>query len=501
MLVIISDLHLTDGTSDTTLSAEAFFLFAERLRELATRAAWRSDGQFRPLERIDVLLLGDILDLIRSQRWIESGLRPWHDTSHPEIQQVFAGIVDGILARNAEGLGVLRALATQGAICLAPGMSTALPGSEAYRVPVRIHYMVGNHDWPLHLPGTAYNAIRQKVVQHLGLANPPQFPLPHDPYESDEILEVLRRHRAFARHGDVFDPLHFAEDRDVSSLGDALNVEVVARFLYTIEREMGADLPSLVMANLHEIDNVRPLPMVPVFIDGLLERACPIASQRKHVKQTWDRLVDDFLALDIVRSRDTWLPFDVVDGLGSVLKFGGRSPLGWAMRVGSWLHALRGATSDSYYPQALAEQDFRNRRARHIVYGHTHTAESVPLDASYADGFVLNQMYFNTGTWRRVHRATVAAPHEQEFIPHESISLLALFAGDERAGRPFETWTGTLGIGAADAPLYRLDAQRATAGQAPAAAATPVRGPHFAASSAPASAGRSASPAPQRAGR
>ena len=27
----------------------------------------------------------------------------------------------------------------------------------------------------------------------------------------------------------------------------------------------------------------------------------------------------------------------------------------------------------------------RNRRARHIVYGHTHHAESVPLDASYAE--------------------------------------------------------------------------------------------------------------------
>ena len=73
MLLIVSDLHLTDGTCDATLAPESFYLFAERLRELANRAAWRSDGQFRPLERIDVVLLGDVLDIIRSSRWIATG--------------------------------------------------------------------------------------------------------------------------------------------------------------------------------------------------------------------------------------------------------------------------------------------------------------------------------------------------------------------------------------------------------------------------------------------
>src|SRR5690606_12920304 len=98
MLVTISDLHLTDGTSDKTLSPEAFFLFAERLRELATRAAWRADGQFRPLERIDVLLLGDILDILHSRHWVEGTIRPWHDASHVDLQATFAAVIDGILA-------------------------------------------------------------------------------------------------------------------------------------------------------------------------------------------------------------------------------------------------------------------------------------------------------------------------------------------------------------------------------------------------------------------
>jgi UDP-2,3-diacylglucosamine pyrophosphatase LpxH len=477
MLVIISDLHLTDGTSDQTLSPEVFFLFAERVREMASRAAWRADGKFRPLERIDVILLGDILDIIRSRRWIESAVRPWHDPSWADTQAVFSAVVDGILAHNAEGLAVFRALATQGTVCLAPGPS----GNEAYRVPVRLHYMVGNHDWPLHLPGSAYDALRQQVAHHLGLANNPTLPFAHDPYESDPILDVLRAHRTFARHGDIYDPLNFSEDRDVSSLGDALNVEVIGRFLHAVEQELAGELPSLVIANLNEIDNVRPVPMVPIFIDGLLERACPSAALRKRVKQIWDKLVDEFLALDLVRRRDTWLPFDVVDGLSAVLRFSGHLGFGWSTKVGGFLQSLRGAASDSYYSHALVEQDFRNRRARHIVYGHTHAAEMIPLDASYADGFVLNQVYFNSGTWRRVQRSTVAAPQEQEFIPSESLAISAFFQADERAGRSFETWSGTLGIGAADAPLFRLDAGRSHAIAQPLPTSdVPVRAPHFA---------------------
>ena len=69
MLIILSDLHLNDGTTGETLSPEAFALFADRLKELAITASWRSDGAYRPIERIDLVLLGDVLDLLHSNRW------------------------------------------------------------------------------------------------------------------------------------------------------------------------------------------------------------------------------------------------------------------------------------------------------------------------------------------------------------------------------------------------------------------------------------------------
>ena len=73
MLVIISDLHLTDGTSGQTIKENAFRIFSERVRDMALDASFRQDNTYRPVERIDILLLGDILDVIRSTDWLEEG--------------------------------------------------------------------------------------------------------------------------------------------------------------------------------------------------------------------------------------------------------------------------------------------------------------------------------------------------------------------------------------------------------------------------------------------
>jgi hypothetical protein len=287
-----------------------------------------------------------------------------------------------------------------------------------------------------------------------------------------------------ARHGDIYDPFNFEGDRNASSLGDAIVVELLNRFPAEVERELGDDLPDATLAGLRELDNVRPLLLVPVWIDGLLERTCAFPELRKRVKIVWDRLADQFLEQPFVRKRDTWNPNDLVDGLQRVLKFSKRLTVGWAASLLELVNGLRGNVGESYAAHALTEQDFRNRRARHIVYGHTHWSETVPLDASYAEGFVLNQTYFNSGTWRRTHRQTVLAPTEHEFIPADVMTYLAFFAGDERKGRPYETWTGHLGISPAENVIRRFDrADSAVAARSEPVSSPALRGraPHFAA--------------------
>jgi len=52
MLVIISDLHLTDGTSGETIRAGAFRAFRESLRELAWPVLSESRHQWQKLRNL-----------------------------------------------------------------------------------------------------------------------------------------------------------------------------------------------------------------------------------------------------------------------------------------------------------------------------------------------------------------------------------------------------------------------------------------------------------------
>jgi len=476
MLVIVSDLHLTDGSTGATLEPGAMDLFAERLADLAWRACWRAGGSYQPIDRLDLVLLGDVLDIIHSQKWLESDLRPWSDLQSPAGFDAVAQITDGILRHNMQTIRSLRSLATESVITVPQANAAGEPVLDQIELPVavRTHYMVGNHDWPLHLPNTQYDVLRHKVAHHLGLINQHSRPFPHDSAESEELHDTLRSHRVLARHGDIHDPLAFSDDRNSSSLSDVIAIELIGRFIAQLKTDFADDLPAAAITALQEIDQVRPVLLVPAWMENLLDRTVPQLPVRTAIKRTWDSLVEQMLALYVVRERNTWSPIDLIDGLSASLKFSRRDNGDWTGKTLSFLASLRGAKSESYRPHALAEADFRNRRARHIVYGHTHAQETISLDASHADGYVLHQTYFNAGTWRRTYQPTKALSR-QDFSACDTISLLAFYQGDERSGRAYETWSGTLAPSMADLGV-----------QAPAPAAKAVamgghglRAPHF----------------------
>ena len=251
MLVIISDLHLTDGTSGQTIKENAFRIFTERVRDMACDASFRQDNTYKPVERIDILLLGDILDVIRSTAWLEddANTRPWSDPSNNAFIEKVKEISDAILEQNASSLAHLRNLSQENGLTLPPPDDTGTqPAYEKSECPVavKIHYMVGNHDWFYHLPGDAYNPLRENVVEAMGLANDSTAGFPHDPEESVELARVLREHEVLARHGDIYDPFNFAEDRDASSLGDCIVVELLNPLPVGGQRPNGAGAsPSL----------------------------------------------------------------------------------------------------------------------------------------------------------------------------------------------------------------------------------------------------------------
>lgn len=453
MLVIISDLHLTDGTSGTTISERAFKIFRERLREMTYEASWRKDGSYLPIKQIDLLLLGDILDIIRSSKWLDDSVRPWDNSQGATFIEKIHNINTEILSKNEPAFEILRGLNSNNnslRITLPPVDDTGNVAKIGYKpeaegripVEVKIHYMVGNHDWFYHLEGEDYNKIRLSVVEAMGLANDPNKPFAHDPAESELISTVLDTHDVFARHGDIYDPFNYEGNRDSTSLGDAIVIELLNRFPAEVRRRLGDQLPKECLDGLNEIDNVRPLLLIPVWVDALLDKTCnnqPNIAEK--VKDIWNNLATEFLKLEFVRSRDKWWnPLDAVDKLEIGLKISNKFSFDNIADIIKWFMKKRKGGGGSYHEFSLDEQAFKDKKS-FIVYGHTHQAEVVPLDSVTGK----DQIFINSGTWRAVYEMAKSNTKAPRFVDYKVMTYLAFYKDGERMGRNFEVWSGSLG--------------------------------------------------------
>ncbi len=456
MIVVVSDLHLTDGASGTGVEPGAFSLFARLIGEMARHASHRPDG-FRLIEGLDLVLLGDVLDLLRSRAWparrssADRVPRPW-EPPH-EIAPAVERAVEGVLSRNDEGLETLRGMASEGVLFYEYG--------RTHRVPVRINYFVGNHDWLLRLPGPAYDRIRARAVAGLGLHNAAEVPFPHDLREADAALaERVRAHRLVLRHGDVHDAFNFDGDRNRSALGDGVVIELLNRFPEAVREELGLGEDHPLLLALREVDNVRPFHVIPAWVLGVIRRfgleGRPPGSA---ILDVWNQLGEAFFALDFVRRRDRPWRWDEVDKLELAFRFVRGFASGRIVRA-TVNHLLRffADRHRRFARHALEEPEIESGDARYVVYGHTHVHEVRPLairrtpadepssPTEIREGGVAvdRQFYFNSGTWRPTYRQTLAHPERLEFLGHNALTALAFYRDDERMGRGFEVWNGAL---------------------------------------------------------
>ncbi|MGH2510499.1 MAG: hypothetical protein ACRDHZ_24250, partial [Ktedonobacteraceae bacterium] len=231
----------------------------------------------------------------------------------------------------------------------------------------------------------------------------------------------------------------------VSSLGDAIVIDLVTSFAFNVKARLGDSLPVRCLEGLNEIDNVRPLLMVPVWVGGLLRRTCPDPNLHRQVQEIWNGLVDRFLQIPFVRERLTKRgSLFRGEKLRLALKISKGMLRPESSRLLCWLGRKVGARKKSFYPFAVQEKAFKNRRARFIVYGHTHHYEMIPLDTDESASGLENQIYLNSGTWRPVHELARLRPGHEAFIGYNTMSYLTFFKNGERSGRLFESWSGSL---------------------------------------------------------
>ncbi len=467
MLVIASDLHLTDGTTGTCIPAGAFELFRERLEDMAYGASQRADGTYRPIKSFDLLLLGDILDPLRSTQWTdeEKGergyARPWSKTDDPSFVNKVSRITEKIIAENAASLEILCRIAHGEGISLPPptkshqvDLRVSRDSRSAQRLPVsvRIHYMIGNHDWYYHLPGVGMDKIRRKIVNVMGLAHD-SSPFPYVATESAGLNDMLKQHGVFARHGDHYDPYNLHnKNRDHASLSDAICVELHNRVSARITSEFRGMLPDGFFRDLAEMSSVRPQLMTPVWVANLLDRYKASTSQRHKVNEVWHDLVEQFCKLDFLEELNRPFAFDMVDAIKVILKLARFTSVDslndWALSVEKFIGRLgsHGISGSSYEQYAVQEEAYRAREARFIVYGHTHQFSVTPLRATIKNEVQFDQIYLNAGTWLPVHKLSEADSNKKGFVFYKTLGYLGIFKDDERRLKTYETWNGTLDI-------------------------------------------------------
>ncbi|MSP60948.1 MAG: hypothetical protein EXR72_11505 [Myxococcales bacterium] len=478
MLVIISDLHLQHialdvlrysvgdevretGVRRNVTAGALQLLFSEILENTARRGA----------RTVELVLAGDILELLRTPLWFSGGdievrpTLPWRpgeaagalgpdDDGNPLRERVHR-ILDGIENDNEQFFAVLERFVTRRA-WTAHGAEQSLGDG----VEVVAHYLPGNHDrlangWP---------SVRRRVRGLLAMA-PSEEPFPHTidrPKASGYGVRI--------RHGHEYDRSNLAadvaggaglhateEEYLLPCLGDYVTLDVVGRISAAFRaryaaslRAPGADgehIRSLYTA-LTEFDDVRPAALLASYLANRFGRgANSFELLRPVLRDVYQAAAfDPFLRGELRR----------LDAEQLISPFN-RGVIGVALRD------LSAETLEKQVPRLLAldtssgspaetarfEEGLADGSIDLVIAGHTHSPDQVPLPG--AAGRRGEPFFIDSGTWRSQVRSGVGGA----FAHIRSYTMVLCFHETERREtddhRRFETWTGHLAAGEADA--------------------------------------------------
>jgi UDP-2,3-diacylglucosamine pyrophosphatase LpxH len=221
MKVFFSDFHLSDGKERDDFQYHKDF--DELVRNLSE--------EFR---NIEMILLGDIFDLIRSQKYCECEAASLTGERRQDIKRK---IMAEILEKHGSFFETLRHFLEQ-------------PGHT-------FRYIVGNHDFGTSLDNTLPGMIRD----NFGLNFTPEH------YYQDKRLGI------WAEHGHRYDTINKTYDNDGTlipyCLGDRIVVEIVGRFFEKIRENQGE--LQIDPGIINDIDNVRPQSAIGNWLDSIDE--------------------------------------------------------------------------------------------------------------------------------------------------------------------------------------------------------------------------------------
>jgi len=445
MIVVLSDLHFQDTATSgpaqhatANVTPAAFEQLWRQIDVLAERAGTTSP--------ITVVLNGDILELLRSEQWLDDGSRPYNFVGNPDTDalRTAAKIGAAVLRENEPAL-------------------TALRG----RRDVNFVFVYGNHDRLLRHDALA--GVRARFAELIGADV--RFV---DTYRDD-------RHRLVVQHGHELDwtcseyqHARVFEGHDARNpalrmhapLGDWVALDIGTRLphlawqMLSSNDKRWSDLPPPLRQDLYSrlvhLDDLRPPGEVLRWLtrsrqlDDLSSRASELVAIARFLGDLMNELVTSAMP-----RIEPWLElhgrplFDRL-ALGAVALLGSTKYTAPTLpAVMEKIHAYL-AGQDKPWAVLQRTDEWRDRECAYFTSGHTHDAVSLPLrNASALSTDVAREgpsWYVNTGTWRK---SIVRSPVDADAYGAIKHIAFAVFYDPEETYRStgelsvtFDLWQG-----------------------------------------------------------
>lgn len=203
MLVVTANWAIPDGSVSAPPPRAQFSRFIADTCRAAVRAGFRSDGRYRPIERVVLVLAGDTFDGLVSDRWL-GAVRPWEQRR--EVAARHADVFRAAWRHARRPLAAVVRLARRGIAVPSAGRHGRPVASACVNVPAHVVMLVGDRDAAVEPLAQAMPAGRLGIA--VGSA-----------WDGDAVHVV---------HGTASDPLA-ARDTGPTIL-ESLAVDLLARF-------------------------------------------------------------------------------------------------------------------------------------------------------------------------------------------------------------------------------------------------------------------------------
>lgn len=439
MCVLISDVHCTDCTvGNQTASDTDWQLFFEQM-EFATgnpgerTACALQTAENQHIDELVLILNGDVIDLIRSGKWAEANVYPWH-RDDPRFEQIVLAIMRDIVTIHAQA---------RSEDCTRPysgffyWMRQSITRLRARGVAVTIVPIVGNHDKELQVVPSArqmfyeeclgltkfdiHDSYRAWVAEQLGTS--PNDPYPRLPfYFADSSLRLLATHGQW-RDGDNarataewkpaqgWRPERWRREQyrafSDPCFGDTVAAGMLSRFIWDTARSIDKSIPGAgrICNILDEMDLYRPSVKAVV---RLLSESRRLARQDPRAKGMHDEVLRSFRDSLVawMAHDETWNSAQGTTRFGLIV-LSVLSRLKWywiditLMRLMAKVQEPEAdITDDKLLALPAFQTAYRSLGLRLHVEGHTHVALQADLQFARPRLGRNNYTYVNLGAWR-----------------------------------------------------------------------------------------------------